>query len=88
MHSVKQMPTGPVRGVREPRSCMVQAGGTLAALVDGQPMAWIDRPLKFRGHVNMMLRKPGRVMTDIRWKQLGSNTWWRIPDWPEGEAHG
>jgi hypothetical protein len=86
MHKAAQHPVGKPRGVRDGRATKVQTAGTLVALVDGQPMRWVDRPLKFSGHVRLMLRKPGRTMTDIKWEQLGSQTWWRLPDWPDGEA--
>jgi hypothetical protein len=26
------------------------------------------------------------VIEDIKWKQLGSKTWWRLPEWPDGRA--
>lgn len=75
------------RGVRDPKKCMVQAGGRLVWIQDGQPMFWTDRPAKFRGHILLMLtKKGGTVITDVKWKQLDGKVWWRIPDWPDGNA--
>lgn len=66
---------------------MVQAGGRLVWIQDGQPMFWSDRPAKFRGHILLMLtKKGGTVIEDIKWKQLAGKAWWRIPDWPDGTA--
>lgn len=87
--------TKPTRGVRDPKLCKVQTGGRLTwnrtvpgvlGLETLTPEAWTDRPVKFPGHIRLLLRKPGTTITDIKWKQLGSETWWRIPDWPDGNA--
>jgi hypothetical protein len=77
------------RGVRNPRDTVKQAGGTLVWLENGQPMVWVDRPFKFASHIKVRLagwekRDKHVVMQDIKWRQLGSDTWWRIPDWPDG----
>jgi len=77
------------RGKREPASCKVQTAATLRWVEDGQPMFWTDRPLKFPGALASRIaffKRNGRnvTMTDIKWKQLGSETWWRIPEWPDG----
>lgn len=76
------------RGIRDPLSCKVQAGGRLIFIRDGQPEFWCDRPRKFKGHIQMLLRKPGTVIEDIKWRQLGGKAWWRIPAWPDGRAEG
>ena len=88
----KHHPSNEPRGKRDPKSCKVQTGGmlvfiyTLPGIYDRQPMFWSNRPLKFQGHIGMMLRKEGAVCEDVKWKQLGSETWWRIPEWPDGRA--
>ena len=74
------------RGVRDPRKCKVQQSGTLLWIRDGQPEFWTDRPLKFAGHIRMLLRRPGTVIEDVKWRQLGGRAYWRIPDWPDGRA--
>lgn len=80
------------RGRRDPRGCKVQTGGRLVfrisipGVYEDQPMFWTDRPLKFEPHIRRMLRRPGTVITDIKWRQLGGRAWWRIPAWPDGEA--
>lgn len=82
------------RGIRDPRKCQVQVGGvlcwvrTVPGVYDRQPEFWTDRPLKFEGHMKMLLNKPGTVIEDIKWKQLNGKCWWRIPAWPDGEAQG
>jgi hypothetical protein len=94
----KRHPQDKPRGVRAsgPRSCKMQAkGGSLVwvrtvpgvrGLETPTPEFWSDRPAKFPGHIRMLLRKPGTVMTDIKWRQAGSQTWWRLPDFPDGNA--
>lgn len=85
---VKKHPAGRPRGVRDSRTCSVQAGAALAWVEDGQPMLWTNRPLKFHGAMRVRVqwfRDHGRSVefTDIKWKQLGSDTWWRLPDYPK-----
>lgn len=86
---VKRHNEEPTRGIRDPRKCKAQSGGRLVFLRNGIPYQWNNRPLKFRGHIRMQLG--GRVqpveITDIKWQQLGSSTWWRIPEWPDGNAN-
>lgn len=94
MHPARTHPTAPTRGVRDPRTCKVQAGGQLRAIVtlpgvyDRQPMYWTDRPMKFPGHLSIYLRKPGARLEDVRWRQLDGRAWWRMPAWPDGNAQG
>lgn len=83
----KRHPAERPRGVRDARKCMAQAGGRLAWVQDGQPMFWSDRPRKFAGHILLMLTKHGgTAIEDIKWHQLGSTTWWRLPEFPDGTA--
>lgn len=92
--NVKNHPIDKPRGKRDPKNCKVQTAGslvwlyTLPGVYERQPMRWVDRPYKFRAHIQMMLRRPGAVCEDIKWKKFGSETWWRIPDWPDGRAEG
>lgn len=81
------------RGVRDPRppTCMHQAGGRLTWVENGQPMFLTDRPRKFPAKIKHRLdwhHHRGRpcVMTDIKWRQSGGLAWWRLPDYPDGDA--
>jgi len=77
------------RGVRDSGypSCKVQSAGKLVWIQDGQPMVWVDRPLKFPRHIRHMLTKRGGTeITDIKWMQLGGKAWWRLPEYPTGNA--
>jgi hypothetical protein len=55
-------------------------------------MFYVDRPRKFPAHIRMRLRGRGReprtgvVIEDVKWKQLGSPHWWRLPEYPTGQA--
>lgn len=72
---------------RGSRGTVVQTSGTLVWIQDGQPMRWVDRPLRFPAHIRRMLSKRGgTVIDDIKWRQLGGKVWWRLPDWPDGHA--
>ena len=82
----KNHPTDKPRGVRDARKCKVQQSGKLVWIRNGQSEFWTDRPYKFAGHIKMYLRKPGTEISDIKWKQLGSETWWRLPEFQDGEA--
>jgi len=88
----KNHPQDKPRGVRDPKNCKKQAGGhlvflyTLPGVYDRQPMFWTDRPRKFAGHISMFLSRPGAKVEDVKWKQLGSSTYWRIPNWPDGKG--
>lgn len=80
------------RGRRDPRKCKAQSGGrlvyvlTIPGVYDRQPMFWTDRPGKFPAHIQQYLKRPGVEVSDIKWRQLGGKAWWRIPEWPDGEA--
>lgn len=87
--NAKFHPNDKVRGTRDPKTSKKQAGGRLVFILNGQPMFWNDRPHKFAGHIRRYIKfyeRNGRALeiTDIKWKQLGSETWWRIPEWPDG----
>lgn len=87
--NAKTHPDAKPRGVRNPGppACMVQAGGRLVWIQDGQAKFYVDRPRKFPGHIRWMLTKRGgTVITDIKWRQLDGKAWWRLPDWPDGTA--